>query len=85
MKTKPPRLLDRLSRELASPARPRFRWFLDLPEDVRTDLEEAKRLWRDGTYKVTANRMAKKLIAALAELGVDPLPGRTTVHDWLES
>jgi hypothetical protein len=52
---------------------------------VRADLEEAKRLWRDGTYKVTANRMAKKLIAALAELGVDTLPGRTTVHDWLES
>jgi hypothetical protein len=85
MATKPPRLLDRLSRELARPVRPRFRWLLDLPEDDQADFQEAKRLWRDGTYKVTANRMAKKLIAALAELGVDPLPGRTTVHDWLES
>lgn len=85
MKTKPPRLLDVLSQELASPARPRFRWLLDLPKDAQADFQEAKRLWRDGTYKVTANRMAKKLIVALAEMGVDPLPGRTTVHDWLES
>ena len=84
-KTKHRKLLDQLQQGIASPARPRFRWFLDLPEDVRADLEEVKRLWRDGTYKVTANRLAKKIIAAMAETNISPLPGRTTVHDWLES
>jgi type IV pilus biogenesis protein CpaD/CtpE len=83
-KAKPPKLLDLLQRELASPARPRFRWFADLPADVQADFLEAKRLWRDGTYKVTANRMATNLVAAAKQMGIDPLPSRTAAADWLK-
>jgi len=84
-KAKPLGFLERLKVDLASPARPRHRWLSDLPEDVRTDFEEAKRLWRDGTLKAAGRRMAKKLVAELATKGVDPLPGISTVRDWLES
>lgn len=84
-KTKPPRLLDLLRQGLDAPPKSRRRWIDDLSDDVRDQIEEAKSLWQNGELKVSGNRMAEKLVAAMHAMGVSPLPGRTTVHEWLKN
>ena len=76
-----PSLLSLVAKE--EPRKARSRWFDHLPDDVRGEVMEAKRLWRSGELKGTPSSMARRIVKALKGLGVDHVPGVTSVWDWL--
>ena len=77
-------LLDRiLNGPEAPPPTRRFRWLESLPEAIRESLLKVKATWKDGSVKMSANGLSKRIAAGLREQGLHPPSSMTSISDWL--
>lgn len=74
-------LRDAIARTVSQPRRLPS-WLDRVPDDVRAELLEIRREWRDGTLQATGRGLAAAIVANCRERGI-PCLEYSGVREWL--